>query len=370
MTHIEAASPTRVRLYSHVTKTRFLHIEDSLSIGKVRLFAGAYVRSRGMTSHTNHYLDLADARVIFQALMNGEQEFNYKEYNGTPNQGRNGAVSRVLSVVVKGENAYIELKSGPGKLTSTGAITPAGKSEVAVNIGFKLYEARRLGATVLAYIRAWDVMRMLANKHAVSPPVTYLLVPTAVESNGRSEINVSPTPAEGTMSASRAATPATGNGRPVTRYGPVVPPLTLPAGNGAARQVATAGSANSRPDKVVATLPVTPGRPATRPTGDDSAQTPPAALKPPVTSNRHNGQEKTAVVPTPPDAARIAQAIYGPEEAPLAATAENLRYQDGTAVDRDNEKEVQTFRRYLAEKRDTPESKSALQAYFRQQKMA
>jgi hypothetical protein len=139
--------------------------------------------------YANHFIDLADVRVIFHALAQGEQNFSHKEYKGTPPQacpeqgrrGKSGAVSRVLSVTVKGEKVYIELTSGPGKLTPTGAVMPDGKPEVAVNVAFTLYEARRLGATVLAYIRAWDVMRMLANKQAVSPPLTYLMVPTAAD---------------------------------------------------------------------------------------------------------------------------------------------------------------------------------------------
>ena len=79
MKNTQPTSPTRVRLYSHVTKTRFLHVEDALSIGKVRLFAGTYSRGQGMSGHTSHYLDLADARIVFHALLNGEQDFTYKE---------------------------------------------------------------------------------------------------------------------------------------------------------------------------------------------------------------------------------------------------------------------------------------------------
>jgi hypothetical protein len=179
-------SPTfaRVRIYSHVTQSKFIHIEDTLHLGKLRLFAGMYRRGKGMDAHANHFIDLPAARVIFTALANGEQGFTHREYKGTPPQGKTPAVSRVMSVTVKGDNVYIELKSGPGKLTPTGAITPDGKPEVEVNVSFKLFEARCLAATVLAYIQAWDVMRMMANRHAVSAPVTYLLVPSAGDGNG------------------------------------------------------------------------------------------------------------------------------------------------------------------------------------------
>lgn len=37
---------TRVRIYSHITQSRFLHVEDALSIGKLRLFGGNYRQGR------------------------------------------------------------------------------------------------------------------------------------------------------------------------------------------------------------------------------------------------------------------------------------------------------------------------------------
>jgi hypothetical protein len=188
-------SRTRVRIHSHVTQSRFLHVEDALAIGKIRLFAGVYERDRGMLQHGNHFLDLADARVVFRALARGEPGFAYREYKGTP-LDNGGAVSRVLSVQVKGENAYVELKNGHGKLTPTGAVTPAGKPRVEVNVGFKLYEARRLGAAIVAYLRAWDVIQMLENRDAIGQPGPYLVVPATSDGteNGRETQVVTPQP--------------------------------------------------------------------------------------------------------------------------------------------------------------------------------
>ena len=53
-------SPTRVRLYSHVTQSRFLHVEDALAIGKLRLFAGNYVKGQGMNKQgfANAFIDV------------------------------------------------------------------------------------------------------------------------------------------------------------------------------------------------------------------------------------------------------------------------------------------------------------------------
>jgi hypothetical protein len=208
------SNPTRVRIHSHITQSRFLHVEDVLSIDKIRLFAGSYRKGHGINAngHAHHFIDLADARVIFNALARGEQGFAHKEYKGTPPQNGNGAVSRVLSIAVKGENVYIELKTGPGKLTNTGAITPNGPAIAEVNVGFKLYEARRMAASVLAYIHAWDVMRMVANQDMVSKPSPYLLVSTTSEANGV-KTNGAPEP----NGATRSPVVAAANGRPVTR---------------------------------------------------------------------------------------------------------------------------------------------------------
>lgn len=279
-------NPTRVRIYSHITQSRFLHVEDALAIGKLRLFGGNYRKGQGMTAYANAFVSIADARVIFSALACGEQGFSHKEYKGTPPQNGNGAVSRVLSIAVKGENVYMELKTGPGKLTNTGAITPNGPAKVEVNVGFKLYEARRMAASVLAYIQAWDVMRMMANRQMVSQPMPYLLVAATSEANG-----VQTGPASPKNGTSRPPAAAANNGRPVTRKDPV------PKVNAAATR-----QTNGQPQK--------PG---------------------------------TAVADT-----------------------QLLQYGDGTMVDGQNLIEVQTFQRYMAEKKAAPASKAVLLDYYRQ----
>lgn len=292
MTNQSTSTLTRVRIYSHVTQSRFLHVEDALGVGagKVRFFAGTYSRGRGMSTHGIHFLDLADARVIFDALARGEQGFSYKEYKGTPPQNGSGAVSRVLSIAVKGENVYIELKSGPGKLTNTGAITPNGPAKVEVNVGFKLYEARRLAASVLAYIHAWDVMRMMVNQQMVSRPSPYLLVTATSETNG-----VQTGPAAPKNGTSRPPAITANNGRPVTRKDP------MPQANG-------------------------------------------------VKNGQASGQ------PAKPDTA--------------VTTEQSLKYGDGHMVDWQNLTEVQTFQRYVTEKKTAPKTKAVLLDYYRQRAQA
>jgi hypothetical protein len=160
-----------------VTQAKFLHIEDSLGIGKLRLFAGTYRKGNGMDVHTHHFMDVDDARVVFNALATAEPNFTYKEYKGTA-QPDGKVTSRVLSVTNKGDQVYLELKAGRGKKTPTGAVTPNGKAEVEANVAFKTYEARRLGQTVLAYIQAWDILRLMAHRNLLGKMAAYELVPT------------------------------------------------------------------------------------------------------------------------------------------------------------------------------------------------
>jgi len=285
---------TRVRIHSHVTQSRFLHVEDALGIGKIRLFAGTYRRGEGLEQHAHHFVDIADARIVFGALARGEPSFAYREYKGTPTD--TGAVSRVLSVQVKGENVYVELKSGPGKLTPTGAVTPAGKAAhgawVEVNVGLKLYEARRLGATVLAYLRAWDVMQMFEYRDAIGQPRPYLVVPAT--SDGSENGHGAPA----VVSQSAAAPPE-----------PAVP-------------AESNGDVHSN------------GRTSAAEQADAEAR-----------------------------ARQTAEELFGPDD-DQAPTS--LRYADGSPVDEKNSAEIETFRRFLAEKQSPPASRAALQAYYRQ----
>jgi hypothetical protein len=280
-----------------------------LNIGKVRLFAGTYSPGQGMSSQTSHYLDIPDARIVFHALLNGEPNFSYKEYKGTPPPSpKQAAISRVLSVAIKGDHVYIELKRGPGQLTPTGAITPNGRAETEVNVSFKLGEARRLAAEALAYLHAWDVYRLMTFQQVVGKPLAYTLsapvgepaepVPPPVITDDEEKTVALPSP--------RPAGSAT---RPITRKGPA------PKANGAVAKTTPA-----RPGLAVSTTkqPATPVTPLA--TGGVTPKLPP-----------------------------------------------ELRYGDGLSPINDNVLEVQTFRRYLAENGQPPASKAVLQAYYRQQ---
>ena len=149
---------TRFRIYTHITQTRWLHVEDALSIGKLRLFAGQYQRGDGANQTAYHFVDLQDARVLFFDLGLGrvpdsaKTGSGYVEYKGS---GGGKAVSRVLRVKKSQDGRiWFELRSGPGQVTRTGAVKPAGDPTTIVSVGFTPYEARRLGFAIGSYLRA------------------------------------------------------------------------------------------------------------------------------------------------------------------------------------------------------------------------
>ncbi len=147
----------RKRLYSHVTRSRFLHLEDALDIGKVRLFAGEYKRGRGSSATVHHFLDLADARVLL-ADLSWAKKVEFTDYKGT---GGDDPQSRVLKIKTNGDKVWFEIQNGPGQIIGQGAVKPAGKPDAAVSIPLTMWEARKLAHAALAYIRAWEVRRLL-----------------------------------------------------------------------------------------------------------------------------------------------------------------------------------------------------------------
>ena len=103
----------RFRIHAHLTRTKWLHIEDALDIGKLRLFAGDYKKGEGAKVMAWHFLDVADARVLFSDLAWGKA-VDYTEFKGTANGGE--AVSRVLKVRTNGDKVWFSLENGPGEV--------------------------------------------------------------------------------------------------------------------------------------------------------------------------------------------------------------------------------------------------------------
>lgn len=168
------------RIHEYMTKTTWLHAEDALHfsrddtdapIPKIRLFAGLYNRGKGANLQLVHWLDAADARVIFADLSWG------KTVKFTDYKGSNGAEpeSRVLRINTKEDKVYFQLSRGPGKPTTTGAIMPNGPATDSVNVGMTINEARKMAYAVLEHMTAYAVSKLVAK--AVPRPAEIATTP-------------------------------------------------------------------------------------------------------------------------------------------------------------------------------------------------
>lgn len=156
----------RHRLYEYMTKTKWLHVEDALSIGKLRLFGGSYQRGQGAQVTAFHFLDVADARVLFSDVAAGAP-IDCCDFKGTTN--REGPQSRVFKVRSNGngDKVWFRLENGPGEVIGQGAVKPKGEPEAVVNIPFETWEARKLALAVLSYLQASQVLEVM-RRQAVS----------------------------------------------------------------------------------------------------------------------------------------------------------------------------------------------------------
>ena len=62
---------THATIYKVITRSAILNLEDALEIGKVRLRLYRYKKGQGAQAVAFHYLDVADARVLFSDLAGG-----------------------------------------------------------------------------------------------------------------------------------------------------------------------------------------------------------------------------------------------------------------------------------------------------------
>ena len=210
------------------------------------------------------------------ALAVAEPNFTYKEYKGTA-QPDGKVTSRVLSVTSKGDQVYLELKAGPGKKTPTGAVIPNGKAEVEANVAFKSYEARRLGQTVLAYIQAWDILRLMAHRNLLGKMAAYELVPTTSRNGTNNQrAQSTQTPATGAISRGTPSPHRPANGKQ-----PLVGKPNAAASPPVAKPVPTNGAGVTQPVKRQTPAPVA------------AAKTPPPQATRSVIREQHPVQTKT-----------------------------------------------------------------------------
>lgn len=152
-------NPDRPRLASHVTRTRFFHIEDSLDRRKLRLFIGAYERGQGASATAFTFMDLDEARVLLSDLSWGKQ-IDYCSYKGGADAS--GAVtSRILKIQFKDNKYWFEIQNGPGEMTPLKVVKSSGKPTAVISIPMSVFDARKLAFAALAYIQVWDARHLL-----------------------------------------------------------------------------------------------------------------------------------------------------------------------------------------------------------------
>jgi len=149
-------NPTdRQRIASHLTHTRFLHIEDSLTLGKLRFFMGSFEAGRGARATAYAFMDLLDARVVLSDMSWGKP-LEFRDFKGGKDAHQN-LIARVLKIQTRQDRYWIELQNGPGELIADGIIKPNGKPLTEISMPLTIFEGRKLAHACLAYIAAWDV---------------------------------------------------------------------------------------------------------------------------------------------------------------------------------------------------------------------
>lgn len=162
-------TPLRYRIFSQMSKTRFLHIEDALEEHErpqLRLFIGSYERGDGANATAFTFLDLDDARVVMSDLAWGKA-IDFTDHKG--GKDANGAlISRVLKIQGKDYQTWIQISNGMGLAAYGGIVKPNGKPFAEISMPLERWDTRRLGFACLAYLAAWDAVRMGGGKRVES----------------------------------------------------------------------------------------------------------------------------------------------------------------------------------------------------------
>ncbi len=164
---LDAEKHVHPRIYTQITRSAILHIEDALAIGKVRLFMISYQRGQGAKATAAHYLDVEDARVLaFDLAVRGALPARFTDYKGNPT-GLNGQpLSRVFKLEDRGEGQrapiVFQVSQGPGEVVGEGAIKPAGKPTVEIAMLLTRWQARRLGHALQSYLQAWQTKQLIS----------------------------------------------------------------------------------------------------------------------------------------------------------------------------------------------------------------
>ena len=163
---------THTTIYKVITRSAILHLEDALEIDKVRLRLCRYKKGQGAQAVAFHYLDVADARVLFSDLAQGNLPEEFVDFKGSPTARDGKPLSRVLKVqdtAGKTRSPIVfEASNGPGQVIGQGPVKPAGEPDAKVAILISRVETRKMAFAMLEYLQACAVVQML--HPAEAPP--------------------------------------------------------------------------------------------------------------------------------------------------------------------------------------------------------
>jgi hypothetical protein len=132
---------------------------DSFPIEKVKF---RFVEFANSSNAVDIYLNFEDIFRITQDIRSGRlfkdiQDSPYpiwlQEYGGGPS--KDGTISRRLSVGMKNDRVFLNSQSGPGKVSSTGSITPNGDPTSKVSVGMTINDFKKLFLYTEAGVNAY-----------------------------------------------------------------------------------------------------------------------------------------------------------------------------------------------------------------------
>jgi hypothetical protein len=184
---------THTTTYEVITRGAILHLEDALEIDKVRLRLYRCKKGQGAQAVAFHYLGVANARVLFSDLAQGNLPEEFVDFKGSPTarDGKPCGVSlsqdpqsdrasiphgKPLSRVLKVQDTagktrspiVFEASNGLGQVIGQGAVKPAGEPDAKVAILISRVETHKMAYAVLEYLQAYAVVQML--HPAEAPP--------------------------------------------------------------------------------------------------------------------------------------------------------------------------------------------------------
>jgi len=151
-------TPRNHRILTFTRKTRILHVENALEIGRLRLEIFRYQRGEGAQASVEHYLTYTDALPLLADLAHGTLSAPYTEQKGSLNQSK--PIARCLTLEPFEDGVKLTITNGPGEAIADDdgnlSVKPKpGAQPTAIDFRLDRHNARVLGHTTLLHIQAW-----------------------------------------------------------------------------------------------------------------------------------------------------------------------------------------------------------------------